>query len=234
VINGGGGNPANSAQWSSYNVTSPYQATGCDKLGFKPQLHVRIYGPTTRAKNTRIRAILETKEGQANLARTALNLPHSLFLDQAHIKTVCTRVQLAAQQCPEGAVYGSAEAKSPLLDEKLKGPVYLVSSNDKLPNLVADLRGQVNIQLRGVISSKHGGLKTVFPEVPDVPVTKFILNMQGGKKSLIENSENLCKSPQQAILNLKGQNGKQVKSNQFPLRIDKCGGGKKNGQKGNK
>ena len=167
------------------------------------------------------------------MARTALNLPHSLFLDQAHIKTVCTRVQLAAQQCPSGAVYGHAEAKSPLLDNKLEGPVYLVSSNDKLPNLVADLRGQVNIQLRGVISSKHGGLKTVFPEVPDVPVTKFILNMQGGKKSLIENSENLCKSPQQAILNLKGQNGKKVKDNQFPLAIDKCGGGN-SGQKGNK
>ena len=232
-LNGGGSNPANPAQFSSYNVSSPYQATGCKELAFKPQLHVRIYGPTTRAKNTRIRAILETKEGQANLARTALNLPHSLFLDQSHIKTVCTRVQLAAQQCPEGAVYGSAEAKSPLLDEKLKGPVYLVSSNDKLPNLVADLRGQVNIQLRGVISSKHGGLKTVFPEVPDVPVSKFILNMQGGKKSLIENSENLCKSPQRAILNLKGQNGKQVKSNQFPLRIDKCGGGNSQG-KGNK
>ena len=85
-----------------------------------------------------------------------------------------------------------------------------------------------------MISSKHGGLKTVFPQVPDVPVTKFILNMQGGKKSLIENSENLCKSPQQAILNLKGQNGKQVKINQFPLRIDKCGGNGKGKKKGNR
>jgi hypothetical protein len=230
VINGGGGNPANPAQFSSYNVSSPYQASGCNKLNFKPKLHVRIYGPTTRAKNTRIRAILESGNGQANVARTALNLPHSLFLDQSHIKTVCTRVQLAAKQCPQGAVYGHAEAKSPLLQRKLSGPVYLVSSNDQLPNLVADLQGQVNIQLRGVISSKHGGLKTVFPEVPDVPVSKFILNMQGGKKSLIENSENLCKSPQRAILNLKGQNGKQVKSNQFPLAIDKCGAGKKKGK----
>ena len=31
---------------------------------------------------------------------------------------------------------------------KLKGPVYLVSSKHKLPDLLADLRGQVNIQLR--------------------------------------------------------------------------------------
>ena len=234
VINGGGGNPANPAQFSSYNVTSPYQATGCNKLAFQPKLHVRIYGPTTRAKNTRIRAILEARNGDANLARTALNLPHSLFLDQSHIRTVCTRVELAAKQCPKGAVYGHASAKSPLISRKLEGPVYLVSSNNTLPNLVADLRGQVNIQLRGVISSKHGGLKTVFPEVPDLPVTKFILNMQGGEKSLIENSENLCKSPQQAILNLKGQNGKKVKDNQFPLRIDKCGGGNSKGKQGNK
>ncbi len=47
----------------------------------------------------------------------------------------------------------------------------------KLPDLLADLRGQVNIQLRGVISSKRGGLKTVFNGLPDVPVKKFILNM---------------------------------------------------------
>ncbi|MGD9735719.1 MAG: hypothetical protein AB7V58_08950 [Solirubrobacterales bacterium] len=234
VINGGGSNPANAGSWSSFDVSSQYRVSGCNKLGFQPKLHVRIYGPTTRAKNTRIRAILEAKNGNANIARTALNLPHSLFLDQGHIRTVCTRVQLAAKQCPKAAIYGHAQAKSPLVSRALKGPVYLVSSNDKLPNLVADLRGQVNIQLRGVISSKHGGLKTVFPEVPDVPVTKFILNMQGGKKSLIENSENLCKSPQRAILNLKGYNGKKVKTNKFPLRIDKCGNGKKKNKKGNK
>lgn len=226
VINGGGSDPSNPAAFSSYSVSSPYQATGCNKLNFKPKLHVRIYGPTTRAKNTRIRAILEARNGDANVARTALNLPHSLFLDQSHIRTVCTRVQLAAQQCPKAAIYGHAEAKTPLLGKKLKGPVYLVSSNHTLPDLVADLRGQVNIQLHGVISSKHGGLKTVFPEVPDVPVTKFILNMQGGQKSLIQNSTNLCKSPQRAILNIKGQNGKKVKNNKFPLAIDKCGGKK--------
>jgi hypothetical protein len=231
VINGGGSDPSNPAAFSSYSVNSPYQASGCNKLAFKPKLHVRIYGPTTRAKNTRIRAILEARGGDANIARTALNLPHSLFLDQGHIRTVCTRVQLAVQQCPKAAIYGHAEAKTPLLSKKLKGPVYLVSSNHTLPDLVADLRGQVNIQLHGVISSKHGGLKTVFAEVPDVPVTKFILNMQGGKKSLIQNSTNLCKSPQRAILNIKGQNGKKVKNNKFPLAIDKCGKHQKKGKK---
>jgi hypothetical protein len=227
TINGGGSNPANPASFSSYGVSAPFQASECNKLAFKPKLFTRLFGPTKRAKNPRLRAILEAREGDANVARTALTLPHSLFLDQSHIKTVCTRPQLASRTCPKASVYGNAEAKSPLLDKKLKGPVYLVSSDDPLPNLVADLRGQVNIQLRGVISSKRGGLKTVFPAVPDVPVKKFILNMRGGKKSLLVNSTNTCAKKQRAVLNIKAQNGKKVKNNKYKLRISSCGKKKK-------
>jgi hypothetical protein len=226
-INGGGSDPANSANWSSYAVSVPYQASGCNSLGFKPTFNARISGPTTRAKNPRIRVVVQAKAGQANIARTALNLPHSLFLDQGHIKTICTRVQLAADQCPANSVYGSAEATSPLLAQPLSGPVYLASSQNKLPDLLVDLKGQINIQLDGVISSKHGGLKTVFNELPDVPLTKFILNMQGGKKSLLQNSTNLCKGKQLAVLNMKGQNGKTVKNNKLRLNVSSCAGKKK-------
>jgi hypothetical protein len=227
TINGGGSNPASSAAWSSYAVSAPFQATGCNKLGFKPSFNARITGGTTRAKNPKIRVVVKARTGDANIARTALNLPHSLFLDQGHIKTVCTRVQLAAKECPKDSIYGNAEASSPLLKQKLKGPVYLVSSQHKLPDLLADLNGQINIQLDGVISSNHGGLKTVFNNTPDVPLKTFVLNMQGGKKSLLQNSTNLCKSPQLAILNMKGQNGKTVKTNQLRLNVASCGGKKK-------
>lgn len=227
VLNGGGSDPTNPAAFSSYAVNAPFQATGCSKLGFKPKLHTKLFGPVKRAKNPRIRAILEARAGDANVSRAALNLPHSLFLDQSHIRTVCTRPQLASQTCPKAAVYGNAEAKSPLLDNKLKGPVYLVSSNHELPDLVADLRGQVNIQLHGVISSKHGGIKTVFNGLPDVAVKKFILNMQGGKKSLLVNSANLCKSRQSSVMNLKAQNGKKLVNNKLPLKVNSCGGKKK-------
>lgn len=222
VLNGGGSNPAEPSAFSSYAVNVPYQATGCSNLGFKPKLFTKLFGPTKRAKNPRIRAILEAREGDANVSRTALTLPHALFLDQSHIRTVCTRVQLAAQECPKAAIYGHAKAKSPLLSNKLKGPVYLVSSSHKLPDLVADLRGQVNIQLHGVISSKRGGLKTVFNPVPDVAVKKFILTMEKGKKSLLVNSENLCQQKQTAVLNIKGQNGKKVKNNRYGLNIGGC------------
>jgi hypothetical protein len=224
-INGGGGDPASASAWSSYAVSAPFQASECNKLGFKPKLHTRLFakGNTSRAKHPKLRAILETRGGDANVLRNALSLPHALFLDQGNIKTVCTRPQLASQTCPKASVYGHAEAKSPLLSNKLKGPVYLVSSDHELPDLVANLRGQVNIQLYGVISSKHGGIKTVFNEAPDVPVSKFILRMEGGKKhGLLVNSRNLCQGKLSSVLNIKGQNGKKVKNNKLPLKVSGC------------
>ena len=96
--------------------------------------------------------------------------------------------------------------------------MYLVPCGNKLPDLVVDLRGQVNVQLHGVIGNKKGaGLKTVFNAVPDVAVKKFTLTMEGGKKGLLINSKNLCKHPSKSVLNIKGQNGKQVKNNKLPL-----------------
>jgi hypothetical protein len=231
TIKGGGADPANPAAFSTYDIApDPFQATGCNKLGFKPKLKVKLFGPTQRAKNPRLEAILTARKGDANIARTALTMPHTLFLDQRHIGTVCTRPQLASHTCPQASVYGTAEAKSPLLDRKLKGKVYLVSSNHKLPDLLADLRGQVEIYLRGVIGSKHGGLKTVFNNVPDVPVSRFVLNMKGGKKSLLRTSDNICKKTQRAVLNIKGQNGKQFKNNRFGLNVLACKGHKKGKQ----
>lgn len=224
-LNGGGGDPTNPAAWSSYQVSAPYRATKCKKLGFKPKLSTKLVakGNTTRAKHPKLRAILKTRKHDANVLRTALALPHALFLDQGNIRTVCTRVQLAARKCPKAAIYGHAEAKSPLLKKKLKGPVYLVSSSHELPDLVPDLRGQVNIQLHGVISSKHGGIKTVFNGTPDVPVTKFVLRMKGGKKKgLLQNSQSLCKGPLSSVMSIKGQNGKKVKNNRLPLKVSGC------------
>jgi hypothetical protein len=227
TLSGGGANPALATAWSSAAVSSAFQASACNKLGFKPTVHARIKGGITRAKNPQLRVVVSARSGDANIARTSLNLPHALFLDQGHIKQVCTRVKLAADECPSDAVYGHAEASSPLLKQKLKGPVYLVSSKHQLPDLLVDLKGQINIQLDGVIDQKHGGLRTVFNGTPDVPLKTFVLNMLGGKKSLLQNSTNICKNPPKAILNVKGQNGKVVKTNQLKINVASCGGKKK-------
>jgi len=230
VLSSGGGNPADEAEWQQTNVGDKFQFLGCKKLKFKPKFHARIFGgknQTRRARNPKFRAIVEARNGDANLRRAAFILPRATILDQGHIKTICTRVQLAANNCPKNAIYGHAEATSPLLNGKLKGPVYLTSSSHELPDLLADLHGQVPIRLRGVISSKHGRLKTVFNETPDVAVKKFILTMKGGSKGLLVNSRNLCSRQTTGFLNLLAQNSRRVRTNNLRLNIPACRHGKK-------
>jgi hypothetical protein len=228
AINGGGADPTNPAAFSSYAVNDPFQVSECNKLAFKPKLNIQLFGGTVRNKFPRLKATLTARKGDANIARTAVTMPRSLFLEQGHIGTVCTRPQLASHTCPKASIYGKAWAKSPLLSKKLQGKVYLVSSNNKLPDLLVDLRGQVEIYLRGVIGSgKGGGLKTVFRTVPDVPVSKFVLNMKGGKKSLLVNSTNTCAKPQRAVVNIKAQNGKKKNNKKQKLNIASCGKKKK-------
>ncbi len=226
ALSGAGGDATNPAAWSSYPINSPYTPTNCSSLGFKPKLTTKLLGgrsATKRLAHPKLQATLTAPEGGANIARTALTLSASEQLDNSHIRTVCTNPQLASQTCPSASVYGHATAVTPLLSQPLSGPVYLVPSGHQLPDLVADLRGQVNVQLYGVIGNKKGaGLKTVFEAVPDTPVTKFTLTTEGGKKGLLINSKDLCKHPAKSALNIKGQNGKKIKKNKLPLMTSGC------------
>lgn len=234
TLSGGGGNPANEADWHSVDQTQKFQFISCKKLRFQPKFHARIFGgknQTRRARNPKFRAIVEARSGDANLRRAAFILPRATILDQSHIKTVCTRVQLAANECPKNSIYGHAEAISPLLNGKLKGPVYLTSSSHELPDLLADLHGQVPIRLRGVISSAHGRLKTVFNETPDVAVKKFILTMKGGSRGLLVNSRNLCARQTTGFLNMLAQNSRRVRTNNLRLNIPACRSGHKHHKK---
>ncbi|MFL5898695.1 MAG: hypothetical protein ACJ76D_09585 [Solirubrobacterales bacterium] len=196
------------------DASAPFQAADCRALGFKPKLSLSLKGGTRRADTPRLRAVLTARKGDANIGRAQVTLPHSMFLEQAHIRTVCTRVQFNAgtgdgQRCPKGAIYGRARAISPLLDEPLVGPVYLRSSNNPLPDLVAALHSRkVDINLVGRIDSHNGGLRTTFQRAPDAPVSKFVLNMQGGRKGLVTNSVNLCGHRNRATAAFTAQNGK--------------------------
>jgi hypothetical protein len=193
-------------------LSNRFQMGNCAALGFKPSVRLQLHGKPRRGAYQRLIATVSAREGDANIARAAVTFPHSQFLAQEHIRTVCTRVQFAAKACPRGSVYGFAEAVTPLLDEPLRGPVYLRSSDNPLPDLVAALRGPdrqpIEVELSGRTDSKHGGIRNTFDLVPDAPVTRFTLQLFGGKKSLIVNSRNLCAGKQRGTVRMRGQNGK--------------------------
>jgi hypothetical protein len=210
MLKGGGADPTKPSAFSSFKVSDEVKLTGCKALKFKPRLKLRLFGATRRTQHPRLRAALRARPGDANIARASVGLPHALFLDQASLAKICTRVQFAADKCPKKSVYGRARAFTPLLGKPLEGLVYLRSSNHTLPDLVAHLEGQVDIDLVGRIDSFRGGIRTTFDRVPDVPVTKFVMTLPGGKHGLLVASTNLCARPVVGIVRLKAQNGKRA------------------------
>jgi hypothetical protein len=193
-----------------FNDSSHFQAANCANLNFGPKLGIKLNGSTKRRGHPAVRTQLTTGAGEANLKRVVVTMPKNELLDQGHIGTVCTRVQFAADSCPADSVYGTATAYTPLLEQPLTGPVYLRSSTTKLPDLVADLHGQFDIELAGKIDTakKKGGLRATFNSLPDAPVSKFVLELKGGKKGLLVNSKSLCKANRKAAVEMTGQNGR--------------------------
>jgi hypothetical protein len=219
TIWGGGANPFSAADDVPVGAAARYQAASCASLGFSPRLGIVLKGGVRRGAHPALRAVVTPRPGDANFSRAVVTLPRSAFLDQAHIRTICTRVQFAAgaghgANCPPGARYGFARAWSPLLDEPLAGPVFLRSSENNLPDLVLALKGPpsaaIEIELSARIDSVKGGIRSTFTGIPDAPVSRFILDMQGGRKGLIVNSRNLCREPKRnrARANLRGHNGR--------------------------
>jgi hypothetical protein len=189
-----------------------FQVGGCKSLPYKPKFSARLKGPVHRGAHPSFRAVFTAGPGEANTAAISFTFPKSEFIDQAHFRTICTRVQFAANQCPAGSVYGHVTVHTPLLDFPLTGSAYLRSSSHKLPDLVLALRGPayqpIALDAVGRVDSVNGGLRVRFQAVPDAPFSKVIFTAQGAKKGLFQNSTNICKGTHSATLLLKGQNGK--------------------------
>jgi len=195
---------------ASASRSSRYQASACGALGFKPKLSLKMKGSTTRSGHPELRSVLTPRPGDANIGRAVVTLPPSEQIDNAHINNPCTRVQFNADQCPKGSVLGVARAFTPLLDQPLEGPVYFRSNGGEreLPDIVADLKGQFEILVVGFVDSRNARLRTTFADVPDAPVSKFVLNLYGGKRGLLVNNRNLCAGQLRTKLALTAQNGR--------------------------
>jgi hypothetical protein len=205
-----------------------YQAANCSKLAFKPKLSLRLTGPTHRVGHPAVQAVVQARPGDANIGKAVVTLPRAEQIENAHINNPCTRPLFSQGKCPAKSVLGFARAYTPLLDEPLEGPVIFRANGGEhlLPDIVADLHGQFNIVLVGhidAVADKRSGtsrVRTTFETVPDAPVTKFVLNLDGGRKGLLVNNTNICLTPQHARSTFFAQNGKEADST--PLVANSC------------
>jgi hypothetical protein len=216
-----------SQQGSTVQQTVRFQASSCRNLAFKPALSMSLSGKgqTTDGKHPTLKAVVTAPNGGANIKKVKVRLPLSLALDTDNAQALCEFKDgnKAEPTCPKGSIVGSAVAQTPILDEPLRGPVYFVKNvrTDRksgrairtLPMIVIPLVGQngIKLTLKGESSTERNKyLVNTFNAVPDQPVSRFELTINGGKHGILAVSgTNICTSKQKAYRYIDGQNGKQ-------------------------
>ncbi|MFZ1155611.1 MAG: hypothetical protein WAN93_11975, partial [Solirubrobacteraceae bacterium] len=163
-------------------VSSPFQASNCQALAFKPGFKVSTSGKTSRVKGASLIVKLTypnaPQGSQANIAKVKVDLPKQLPSRLTTLQKACTSAQFDANPagCPAESIVGHAKAITPLIPVPLQGPAYFVSHGGaKFPELIIVLQGYgVTIDLRGeTFISPAGITSSTFRTIPDQPVGSF-------------------------------------------------------------
>ena len=224
-----------SAEGTRADVANHFQASNCADLRFKPRLNLRLTGrrQVRTGRHPGVRAVVRQQGiGEAGIEKAVVRLPKSLALDVDNAQALCefadgTKPDLE-NHCPKGSIVGRARAKTPLLNDDLVGNVYFVKNVriDKdtgneirtLPMIIVALRGEIAVNLVGESNTtKSGKLVNTFDEVPDAPVSRFNLNIRGGKNGILAVTRtrraniNLCAKPRSHVAeaDMDGQNGRR-------------------------
>jgi hypothetical protein len=177
------------AQGAAANVSSPFAATGCRTLPFKPSFSAATRGPTSKANGASLTVRVAQRPGEANIRRVDLRLPKILPSRNETLNKACTEAQFAASPagCPAASFIGTAVAHTPILAVPLEGPAILVSHGGAaFPDVEFVLQGGgVTVVLDGkTFIDKAGYTYSHFETVPDAPISSFESIFPQGRHSI--------------------------------------------------
>jgi hypothetical protein len=192
-------------------ASGPFQATGCGALKFRPRLATSIEDPHIKAANSQppLETEITKPAGDAALADVTVLVSAAMQANPAALSDgICPPDKLAADACPPASRVGTASAVSPVLEDRLTGPVYLSDvgtpapdeAGVELPYASVFLKGPgIALRLDGQLrlSPDAGRLEAHFAGLPDVPLTDFKLSFFGARDGRIgpfTNVADLCAS----------------------------------------
>jgi hypothetical protein len=211
-----------SAQGATAAVSSPFQAANCATLPFKPKLTALTHARPTKADGAYLHVKVASGPGQANIAKLKVDLPKQLpsRLTTLHKACVASVFETNPAACPAASVVGAATVVTPVLNNPLTGPAYLVShGGEAFPDLEIVLQGEgVLLRLDGQTSIKAGVTSSTFKALPDAPISTFDLVLATGPHSALafdlpaKAKGSMCDQKLAMPIAITGQNGAVIKS----------------------
>jgi hypothetical protein len=206
-------------------ASSPFQVSNCSALAFKPTFTASTNAKATKLNGASLKVTMTQSAHEANLHSVVAALPLQLPSRLTTLQKACLQATFDAN--PAGcapAKVGTATAFTPVLPTPLTGSAYLVSHGGAaFPDLDLVLEGSgVRVILVGNTNIKNGITTSTFASIPDVPVSKFVLDLPTGPNSALTAFGSLCTKPLVMPTTMTGQNGAQIKQN-TRISVSGCG-----------
>lgn len=206
-------------------ISTPFQATGCSSLAFKPKFSYSTNAYTTKRFGASLNVKLAETAGNANIKSVEVTLPKKLPSRTSTLKLACLEKTFAANpsSCPAGSKVGTAKITTPTLPGTLEGPAYFVSHGGAaFPDLDLVVKGDgVTVILVGNTDISKNITHTKFLSLPDVPVNSFELNLPTGEKSALGSAGDFCKGKMYMPTAVVGQNGKTI-NEKIQIHVAEC------------
>jgi hypothetical protein len=183
----------------------PVGVVGCERLDFTPTVSVQpdtsvADTPTGLDVDVHIPQLVDPEGLAASTLRgTIVTLPRGVSVNPSTADglEVCTPVEIGIKEpgpasCPDASKVGSVEIATPILEEPLKGSVYVAAQEDNPFNsllalyVVAEAHG-VLVKLAGKVEPNPvtGQLTTTFEENPQQPFSDLKLDFFGGPRAAL-------------------------------------------------
>jgi hypothetical protein len=211
----------------SQAVTTPYHASNCASLPFKPTVTVSTEANFSRVDGLGMKIVVTSGQGQANIKKTKLVFPSSLPSRLTTIQKACPAAVFEANpaSCPEGSVIGTGIAHTPVLKTPLTGPAYLVSHGGAaFPDAEFVLQSEgIKLVLDGKTNISKGITSSTFAAVPDAPVETFEVTLPRGPHSAFSGFGDLCSKALNMPTEFGGQNGALIEET-TKISVKNCSG----------
>ncbi|HXN38137.1 MAG TPA: hypothetical protein VN892_08865, partial [Solirubrobacteraceae bacterium] len=211
-----------SAAGAAAAASAPFQAANCATLPFKSKLIALTHARPTKADGAYLHVKVVSGPGQANIAKLKVDLPKQLPSRLQTLHKACPAGVFEANPaaCPSGSVVGAATVVTPVLNNPLSGPAYLVShGGEAFPDLEIVLQGEgVVLRLDGQTSIMRGITSSTFKALPDAPISTFDLVLATGPHSVLganlsaQAKGSMCAQKLTMPVAITGQNGAVLKS----------------------
>jgi hypothetical protein len=197
--------------------TSMGTATGCDQLSFKPTVSMlpdtlEAGAPAGYSLDLHVPQNSEPEAlGTPNVKKVVATLPLGTVISPSAADGLgdCSDAQFGLHTgvpgaCPRDSQVGTVRIKTPALEERLNGEVYLASplcdpcspsdaQGGRMIRLFVQVVGEgedgviVKLEGTGQVNQQTGQLTTTFENNPQLPFSDFQLTLQGGERATLAN-----------------------------------------------